>query len=101
MKTDTRPRHITILISPTGEEVYEAYGPMTKDREKATLFFTNEKTLGEPPRFGNNTGAFWNSEISAAAKARREYRGWTFRIEPQAQTEPPAGPTAAGKPLNP
>jgi len=85
-ETDTHPRHITILISPTGEEFYEAYGPMTKDREKATLFFTNDKTLREPPRFGNSGDAFWNSERDSAAKARKEYRGWTFRHEPQTPT---------------
>ena len=85
MKTeiDTRPRHITILISPAKEEFYEAYGPMTKDREKATLFFTNDLTLREPQRFGNSGTEFWGSERDAAAKARREYRGWTFRHEPQ------------------
>jgi len=75
-------RHITILISPTGEEFYEAYGPMTKDRSEATLFHTNERTIGAPWRFGNQE-PFWASEIEAAAAARREYRGWTFRHEPQ------------------
>lgn len=76
-------RHITILISPTGEEFYEAYGPMTKDRSKATLFHTNALTLREPSRFGNTYPGFWASEIESAAAARREYRGWTFRHEPQ------------------
>lgn len=76
-------RHITILVSPTGEEFYEAYGPMTKDRSKATLFHTNPLTLREPQRFGNTSAPFWNSEIAAAAAARREYRGWTYRHEPQ------------------
>jgi hypothetical protein len=76
-------RHITILISPTGEEFYDAYGPMTKDRDKATLFHTNALTLREPWRFGNTQQPFWDGEIEAAAAARREYRGWTFRHEPQ------------------
>jgi len=79
-------RHITILISPTGEEWYSAYGHMTKDREKATLYFTNEKTLREPQCFGNTEPGFWNSEREAAAKARKKYRGWTFRHEPQPET---------------
>jgi len=83
--TAKQPRHRTVLISPTGDEFYEAYGPMTKDVKAATLFYTNPKTLGEPVRFGNTCGAFWNSEREAAAKARREYRGWTFRIEPVIQ----------------
>jgi hypothetical protein len=83
----TPARHITVLISPNGEEFYEAYGPMTKDRAQATLFFTNDKTTREPSRFGNSGDAFWNSEREAAAKARKEYRGWTFRHEPQLDPE--------------
>jgi hypothetical protein len=86
MKTTTDTRHITILISPTGEEFYEAHGPMTKDREKAMLYFTNPRTLREPERFGNSGEAFWNGERAAAAAARRDYKGWTFRHESQPET---------------
>lgn len=75
-------KHITILVSPSGEEFYDAYGPMTKDRTQATEYHTNPLTLREPQRFGNTCGAFWGSEIQAAAAARREFRGWTFRHEP-------------------
>lgn len=77
-----KPRHITILISPTGEEFFDSYGPMTKDRNKATLFFTNPQTTREPSRFGNTYPGFWDSERKAAENARREFRGWTYRHEP-------------------
>ena len=95
-------QHLTILNSPTGEEFYEAYGPMTKDRSKATRFFTNPLTLREPTRFGNTEPGFWTSEREAAEKARREFRGWTFRIEPVAphwatNDTPPSAPHFQGQ----
>lgn len=80
--TPARPQHITIITSPTGEEWYEAYGPLTKDRSKATEFFTNDLTLRTPQRFGRNGTAFWESEKKAEAMARKEYAGWTHRHEP-------------------
>lgn len=76
-------RHITILTSPSGEEFFEAYGPMTKSRSEATVFYTNEKTVARPTRFGGNTfhRPFWPSEIEAERTALREYEGWTFYHE--------------------
>lgn len=74
-------KHITICTSPDGEEFYEAYGPLTKDRSKATEFFTNEKTLRPPSRFGRNFNGFWECEKRAEESARKEYAGWTFRHE--------------------
>jgi hypothetical protein len=73
-------KHITILTSPTGEEFYESYGPMTKDRTKATEFHTNPATLQPPSRFGVGAVApFWDCEIRAAERARKEFRGWKHR----------------------
>lgn len=77
----SKPRHITILISPTGEEFFDAYGPMTKDRNAATLFFTNPQTMREPSRYGNTHPGFWGSERASADRARREFKGWTYRHE--------------------
>jgi hypothetical protein len=74
-------KHIKILISPSGEEWYDAYGPVTKDRAEAIEYYTNPATLAEPSRFGSGQ-AYWPCEIEAAAIARNEYRGWTFRNEP-------------------
>ncbi len=75
-------KHITILISPTGEEFYEAYGPMTKDRSKATEFSTNPETTKAPWRFGRHGRSFWECERTSELKAREEYKNWTYRIEP-------------------
>lgn len=75
-------QHITIVTAPNGEEWYEAYGPLTKDRAKATEFFTNPQTLRAPSRFGRNGGAFWESERRAEKAAIQEYAGWTFKHEP-------------------
>lgn len=74
-------RHITILISPDGEEFYDAYGPMTKDRSKALEFFTNMQTLRSPSRFGRNGDAFWESERQSEKQAYEEYKNWTYRHE--------------------
>lgn len=75
-------KHITIVTSPEGEDWYEAYGPLTKDRGKATEFFTNKLTLRPPERFGRNGTAFWESEKRAETQSRKEYAGWTHRQEP-------------------
>lgn len=75
-------KHVTVLISPQGEEFYEAYGPMTKDRSQALQFFTNPQTLRAPSRFGRNGEAFWDSERRAEKIAQKEYDGWTYRHEP-------------------
>lgn len=74
-------KHITILISPTGEEFYEAYGPMTKDRSKAIEFFTNSQTLRPPSRFGRNGDAFWESEKRSEKQSLAEYKNWNYRHE--------------------
>lgn len=76
------PKHITIVTSPSGEEWYEAYGPLTKDRGEATEYFTNPQTLRAPERFGRNGTAFWQSEIRAESAALKEYAGWNYRHEP-------------------
>jgi hypothetical protein len=87
MKTQSTPDtaqqdcHITILTSPTGEEWYEAYGPMTKDMGKATVFFTNKLTTRPPERFGRNGTAFWESERRSENAAFKEYKNWTYRHE--------------------
>jgi hypothetical protein len=72
-------RHITILVSPTGEEFYDAYGPMTKERSEALEFFTNKQTTRPPSRFGRNGDAFWESEKHAEKQAYDEYKNWTYR----------------------
>lgn len=72
-------RHITILTSPSGEEFYEAYGPMTKDKSKATVFHTNNDTLRCPQRFGRNGDAHWNCERESEDRALKEYKDWKYR----------------------
>jgi hypothetical protein len=78
---NTMKRHITILVSPSGEEWFEAYGPMTKERDKATVFFTNERTTRPPSRLGRNGDAFWECEKRAETAALKEYKDWTYRFE--------------------
>ncbi len=74
--------HIAIHISPDGEEWYSAYGPLTKDRDKAMRYVSaTVANLAVQNRIGNGA-AFWPSEIHSASLARKEYAGWTFRIEP-------------------
>lgn len=75
-------KHITILISPDGEEFYDAYGPMTKDRSKALEYHSNDKTLGCPSRFGRNRTAFWESEKRAEASSLKEYKNWSYKHVP-------------------
>jgi hypothetical protein len=73
---------IAILISPTGEEFYDAYGPMTKNRDLATEFVSPEVARRAAlNRFGRGTEGFWRSEREHFSKARQEYRDWTFRVE--------------------
>lgn len=75
-------KHICILVSPTGEEFYETYGPMTKLRDKATRFDDASKaTSAANHRYGRHQDAFWNSERASRDKAAMEYRDWTVRTE--------------------
>jgi hypothetical protein len=73
---------IGILIAPDGEEWFDAYGPMTKDREQATRFISAEVAArAANRRFGRHNDAFWDSERTAQRKAAEEYRRWTYRVE--------------------
>ncbi len=75
-------RYLVIYIDPTGEEWFDAYGPKTKLRDKATRFATAHvaRKAATNTIFGN-PDAFWNSERQHAENTRREHRGWTFRVE--------------------
>ena len=76
-------KHITILVSPTGEEFFDAYGPMTKDRAEATEYHTNNLTLARPSRLGGGPHRpFWDCEIEAEKRKLKKYAGWTYRHEP-------------------
>ena len=80
-------KSIAILISPTGEEFYEAYGPMTKDRSKASNFLNADvATRAVNNRFGRGEPGFWESERKAVAISLKTYQNWTFRIEPAKTT---------------
>jgi hypothetical protein len=73
---------IGILIAPDGEEFYDAYGPMTKRRDKATRFINGTVAVKAMlNRFGRTGIAFWESERRSEAKAREEYRRWSYRVE--------------------
>lgn len=75
-------RAIAILISPTGEEFFDAYGPMTKDREQATRFINADVAArAANRRYGRTREAFWNSERISEQNARDEYQRWTYRVE--------------------
>lgn len=75
-------KHIGILISPDGEEFYDAYGPMTKLRDRATRFAgANIATRAANHRYGRHSDAFWNGERASRDRAAIEYRGWTSRTE--------------------
>lgn len=81
-------KHICILISPTGEEFYDAYGPMTKIRDKATRFATDRIAAGAANRrYGRHDDAFWNGERESRDRARKEYGDWTFRTEEVDETD--------------
>ena len=73
---------IAILIDPHGEEWFEAYGPMTKDRSKATLFISPEiAAKAADNRFGRGGNAFWECERKHEKLAQEEYRVWKHRVE--------------------
>lgn len=76
-------KYIGILVSPNREEFFEAYGPQTKIRDKATRFHTEkdaERSMSQ--RFGRLSIGFWNSERESEYKAKEKYRNWTMRVEP-------------------
>jgi hypothetical protein len=78
---------IGILISPTGEEWFDAYGPMSKDKSKASLFASAAVAHGAAMnRFGRLKRGFWDCETEHEAKAEKEYRGWTNRVEEMQST---------------
>jgi len=73
---------IGILISPSGEEWFDAYGPMTKDKSQATLFVSPEiANRSAMNRFGRGRIGFWDCETSYEASARKQYKGWSNRTE--------------------
>ena len=73
---------IGILIDPQGGEWFDAYGPMTKDRSKATRFASEAVAhRAAAGRFGRAGIAFWGCEREAERRAENLYRGWTNRVE--------------------
>ena len=73
---------IAILISPTGERFFNAYGPMTKDRKKATVFINKSVALNSTMnRYGRGETGFWNSERAHFIAAKKQYAGWTAEIK--------------------
>ncbi len=75
-------KYLGILVSPSGEEFYDAYGPMTKIRDRATRFLEQAvATRAAMHRYGRDGSAFWNSEREHQAQAGKEYRNWTSRVE--------------------
>ncbi len=81
-------RHAAILIAPNGEEFFDAYGPMTKEPDKAIRYVSAEiATRGAINRFGRGRNAFWNSEREAERIALQKYRAWNFRVVPETQLQ--------------
>jgi hypothetical protein len=73
---------LAILISPTGEEFFHAYGPMTKRRDKATRFINGSVAIkGALSYLGRGNNAFWESERRSENAARERYKGWSYRVE--------------------
>ncbi len=73
---------IGILISPDGEEWFDAYGPMTKDREAATVFISPAVAhVAAMDRFGRSGRAFWGCEREHERSACKKYTGWTNRVK--------------------
>ena len=73
---------LAILIEPTGEEHFLAYGPTTKDRAQATRFINSSVAVKAACAiiYGDRD-AFWESERQHAANTRREHKGWSYRVE--------------------
>jgi len=73
---------IVIWTDPKGNVLYDAYGPMTADRDKATRFINAGVARGAAAgRSGHSGREYWDSEIEHAANARKQYRDWTFEVE--------------------
>ena len=78
---------ITILVSPSGECFFEAYGPMSKTPCLASVFVSEEIAAGAAERrFGRAGKAFWTSERTAEDAARKQYRDWTYEVVPLPDT---------------
>ena len=78
---------LTILVSPSGESFFEAYGPMSKSPCLASVFVSPEIAAGAAERrFGRAGKAFWNSERTHEEWARKEYRDWTYEVIPLPDT---------------
>ena len=76
-------KHIGILIDPKGNEWFDSYGPLTKDRNKATHFVSAEiADKAAQTRMGQLKVGFWDCELQQENKALIEFRGWTNRTEP-------------------
>jgi hypothetical protein len=72
---------IAILISPTGERFYEAYGPMVTNKKNAMKFKNKTIALGAAMnRFGRGEQGFWESERKHFKAAYEEYKGWTIEV---------------------
>lgn len=76
------PMGIVEYTDPTGNILYDAYGPMVTDIDKATRFISVEAAnRAALNRTGQGT-AFWNSERESRDNARKQYERWTFRVIP-------------------
>jgi hypothetical protein len=73
---------LAILIDPRGDESFIAYGSNTKDKDSATRFLNGTVAIrAARSRIFGDPDAFWNSEREHARRTRKEYRGWSYRIE--------------------
>ena len=75
-------QHVTIMQSRSGERSYCAYGPPTKEKEKATLFTTNKETMRAPWEFGISQEPFWQCEREARDRAVCQSRGCKWKHFP-------------------
>lgn len=79
---DVCMKAIGILIDPQGDEWFDAYGPLTKDRSKATVFVSPEiANKAAQNRMGRLKIGFWNCEREHERLAEIKYRQWTNRVE--------------------
>lgn len=70
-------------VSPSGEVLWHAYGPMVKDPNKATQFINeNVARLAALDILGRGTRGFWPSEIKHFELAEKMYKGWEFEVIP-------------------
>jgi hypothetical protein len=74
-------RAIGVLIAPNGEEWFDRYGPMTKDRNKALVFASPEVAhKAAMNRFGRGRIAFWDCELEHELRSKSKFQGWTNRV---------------------